>query len=42
MHVDGEEATTASLIARLPSGAAPVAWMLTGSPCQQEYAQFRL
>lgn len=42
MHVGEEEATTASLIAVLPVGSSPTAWMLTGSPCQQEYAPFRL
>ena len=42
MHVDHEEATTASMIARLPTGARPTAWMLTGSPCQENYTPFRL
>jgi secernin len=42
MHVDDQEATTASMIAQLPAHGSPTAWMLTGSPCQQEYVAFRL
>lgn len=42
MHVADEEATTASMIAELPTTGAPTAWMLTGSPCRTEYAPFRL
>jgi hypothetical protein len=39
---DGElvEATTASMIAELPAGRPPTAWMLTGWPCQQEYVEY--
>lgn len=37
MHVPNLEATTASIIAELPVGDAPTAWMLLGSPCEQEY-----
>lgn len=39
MHVDGVEATTASMVARLsrPVDAAPVAWFLLGSPCRSIY-----
>ncbi len=37
MHVGDEEATTASMIAELPIGRPPIAWMLTGSPCRNEY-----
>jgi secernin len=33
MHVPGVEATTASLVAELPSGPRPRASMLLGSPC---------
>ena len=42
MHVDVQEATTASMISQLPTVGRPTAWMLTGSPCRQEYAPFRL
>ena len=42
MHVADDEATTASIIAELPIDAPPTAWMLTGSPCQQEHQPFRL
>ena len=38
MHVDGVEATTASIVAELPDGDRPaVARMLLGSPCQSDY-----
>jgi len=37
MHVDGVEATTASMIASLPPDAPPQLWVLTGSPCEHEY-----
>lgn len=40
MHVGDEEATTASMIAELPVDAAPTAWMLTGSPCQNDYRSY--
>ncbi len=33
MHVDGVEATTASMVAELPAGAPPRARFSTGSPC---------
>jgi len=40
MHVDGVEATTASMIAALrPDGASDI-WALTGHPCEREYTQF--
>ena len=39
MHVEGLEATTSSVIAELPVGAAPTVWMLLGSPCQQQYVR---
>lgn len=42
MHVDGLEATTASLIAELPAGHPPTAWVLTGSPCQSDYLRIDL
>ena len=44
MHVDGaehREATTAALVAELPSGAPPVVHHVTGSPCQQPWETFR-
>lgn len=37
MHVDGVEATTASIVADLPASAAPVARFLLGSPCTSIY-----
>lgn len=37
MHVSGVEMTTSSLVAELPIDAPPVAWTLTGSPCEQRY-----
>ena len=38
MHVDGVEATTASMVAELESGAAhPRGWFLLGSPCRSVY-----
>ncbi len=39
MHVDGIEATTASMVARLPTagGGPPLAWVLLGSPCRSLY-----
>lgn len=39
MHVDGVEATTASMVARLPDPAVgrPEAWFLVGSPCSGTY-----
>lgn len=42
MHVGDDEATTSSMIAELPVGRPPVAWMLTGSPCQHEYERIEL
>ncbi|MCU1394653.1 MAG: hypothetical protein JWM34_3081 [Ilumatobacteraceae bacterium] len=41
MHVGDDEATTASMIAELPATGTPTAWMLTGSPCEHEYAAYR-
>ncbi|MEO5724072.1 MAG: hypothetical protein ABIQ39_08210 [Ilumatobacteraceae bacterium] len=40
MHVDGVEATTASMITELPAGSSPLAWVLVGRPCEQQYEQF--
>lgn len=40
MHVDGVEATTASMIVALRPDAAPLVWALTGSPCEREYLEF--
>ncbi len=39
MHTD-HECTTASLVAELPIGAPPNAWMLTGKPCEQPYRRY--
>ena len=41
MHVGAEEVTTASMIAELPVGSRPTAWMLTGSPCTNTYMPYR-
>ena len=40
MHVDGVEATTASMIVELAPGGPGTIWALTGSPCQREYRAF--
>lgn len=40
MHVDGVEATTASMIVELRPAAAPQVWALTGHPCGREYLSF--
>jgi len=40
MHVDGVEATTASMIVALRPDAAPLVWALTGHPCGREYLSF--
>ncbi|HEX7168491.1 MAG TPA: C69 family dipeptidase [Acidimicrobiales bacterium] len=37
MHVDGVEATTASVVADLPVAGPPVARMLLGSPCRSVF-----
>jgi hypothetical protein len=37
MHVDGLEATTASLVTALPADEAPLARFLLGSPCRSVY-----
>jgi len=37
MHVDGVEATTASMIAELPVGAPPRVWAVQGAPCTSSY-----
>jgi secernin len=37
MHVPDVEATTASLVAELPSGPRPLAHLLLGSPCMSVY-----
>ncbi|MDO8363542.1 MAG: hypothetical protein Q7V88_11645 [Actinomycetota bacterium] len=42
MHVDGVEATTASMIAQLRPSAPPTVWVLTGSPCSREYTSLSL
>ena len=39
MHTE-RECTTASMVAELPANEMPVAWMLTGSPCQSTYERF--
>ena len=40
MHVPEVEATTASMIAELPSSRPAKAWFLTGSPCTNDYTRF--
>lgn len=40
MHVDGVEATTASMIVELAPGGPGTIWALTGSPCEREYRSF--
>lgn len=40
MHVDGVEATTASMIVALRPDAMPLVWALTGHPCSREYLAF--
>jgi hypothetical protein len=40
MHVDGVEATTASMIVELAPGTSPRIWALTGNPCEREYTAF--
>lgn len=40
MHVTDIETTTASMIASMPATDPPTAWMLTGSPCQNEYRRY--
>ena len=37
MHVEGLEATMASVVAELPAGAPPVVHLCTGSPCTGTY-----
>jgi hypothetical protein len=37
MHVEGVEATTASIVAELPQDGPPVAHLCTGSPCTGTY-----
>jgi secernin len=39
MHVDGVEATTASMIAELRADGEHRVWMLLGSPCENEYIE---
>lgn len=39
MHVEGVQRTTASMIAELRGDGRHRAWMLTGSPCEQEYRE---
>ncbi len=39
MHVDGVEETTASMVAELPADGPPVAHVLVGSPCLNEYVR---
>ena len=41
MHVDGVEATTASMIVQLPLDGSPTVWALTGSPCKRDYTRFQ-
>ena len=40
MHVEGVEATTASMIAELRPDGQSVAWMLLGSPCSAEFESY--
>ena len=40
MHVGTDEVTTASMIAELPADRPPTAWMLTGSPCENDYSAY--
>ena len=40
MHVDGIEATNASMIAELQADGNHRVWMLLGSPCQSEYVEY--
>jgi hypothetical protein len=45
MHVDEpdhQEVTTASMVAELPVGGAPVAHILVGSPCQRTFERIDL
>ncbi|QYG92022.1 hypothetical protein HC251_05940 [Iamia sp. SCSIO 61187] len=42
MHVDGLEATTASVVAALPPDRPPVARLLLGSPCRSVYVPLRV
>lgn len=42
MHVDGLEATTASVVAELPEGEVPRARFLLGSPCRSVYVPLRV
>jgi len=37
MHVDGVEATTASIVAELPTDGPPRAWVAAGSPCRSVF-----
>lgn len=41
MHVPGVEQTTASMVVELPPHAPFTAWMLTGSPCENDYVAYR-
>ncbi|MCU1399163.1 MAG: dipeptidase [Acidimicrobiales bacterium] len=40
MHVGTDEVTTASMIAEMPIDRPPTAWMLTGSPCENDYSAY--
>ncbi len=42
MHVDGLEATTASVVAALPDDEVPLARFLLGSPCRSVYVPLRV
>ncbi len=42
MHVDGVEETTASMVAELPADGPPVAHVLVGSPCLNEYVRVEI
>jgi hypothetical protein len=37
MHVEGVEATTASMVAELPAGEPPRVWVAEGSPCRTPF-----
>jgi secernin len=39
MHVADVEETTASMVAELPSGGPPRAWVLVGHPCEEHYRE---
>ena len=42
MHVDGVEETTSSMVAELPADGSPVAHVLVGSPCLNDYVTIEI